>query len=477
LGVTSVSNPAAALPSRPATAPPRQPVLFALGSAAAVVGTAAATLQSPQLGCTVALILLVACAYAGRPSAGIAALTLVWLLAPGIRRVLALEAGPVDQDPLSIAPFAATAAVAAIAAWRAGVPRFVSGLTAAVVAGLVFGVPSASGHVGAGLYSLAAYLSAFGMLLLGWREGRLPIERWTALRVLAVAAPLLGAYALYQYFVGMPSWDKLWLETVDFSSIGAPEPDKIRSFASLNSPGLLGVTLALAVVLYTARSGVLRWTSVALVVTAGGLAVTYVRSAWLSLAVAALVLLAASGRRALPRVGRLALLMTLMVVALSATGSTYTAVVDRIATFGSLGADDSAQARTATPEQVLPELATRPLGYGLGSAGEATRLAKDPGLKAPDNGYLAMAYQLGFAGALLVVGALLTAMAIALRRLFAARDGDRAVIAALFAFFLVALAGGDGFYGLAGVMLWYVTGAALGRTAARRNAPLSRRGP
>jgi putative inorganic carbon (hco3(-)) transporter len=430
----------------------------------AVATTSVATLQSPQLGCTVALVLLVASAYAGRPSVGVAALILVWLLAPGIRRVLALEAGPVEQDPLSVAPFAATAGVAAIAAWRAGVPRLVSGLAAAVVAGLIFGVPSASGHVGAGLYSLAAYLSAFGMLLIGWREGRRPLERWTPLRVLAVAAPLLGAYALYQYFVGMPAWDQLWLDTVDFSSIGAPEPDKIRSFASLNSPGLLGVMLALAVVLYTARTGLVRWTSVALVVVAGGLAVTYVRSAWLSLAVAALVLLLASGRQAARRVGRLALLMTLMVVALSATGNTYTAVVDRIATFRSLGADDSAQARTATPSEVLPELVSRPLGYGLGSAGEATRLAKTPGLKAPDNGYLAMAYQLGYVGALLLVGALLVAMSIALRRLWAARDPERAAIAALFAFFLVALAGGDGFYGLAGVMLWYVVGAALGRT-------------
>jgi hypothetical protein len=430
--------------------------------------TAAATLQSPQLGCTVALLLLVVFAYAASPPAGVAALVMVWLLAPGIRRVLALESGAISHDPLSVAPYVATAAAATMAAWRAGVPRLVIGLGATFAAGMVFGVPSASSNASAGLYSAMAYLSAFGMLLLGWHEGRRPLSHWTPLRVLYVVAPLLGAYALYQYFVGMPAWDQAWLDTVDFSSIGAPEPDKIRSFAALNSPGLLGLTLALAMVVYTARRGLLRWSAFALVVTAGGLAVTYVRTAWLALAVAAIVLLVASGRRAVPRVGRLVLLMTLMVLALSATGSTYTAVVDRIATIGSLNSDDSAKARTATPSQVLPELATRPLGYGLGSAGEATRLARSPGLKAPDNGYLAMAYQLGFVGAILVIGTLLTAIAIALRRLYARRDPERAVIAALFAFFLVALAGGDGFYGLAGVMLWYVTGAALGRSAAPR---------
>jgi O-antigen ligase len=291
-----------------------------------------------------------------------------------------------------------------------------------------------------------------------------------------VAAPLLAAYALYQYFVELPAWDQLWLDSVDFTSIGAPEEDKIRSFASLNSPGLLGVVLALAIVLYTGRAGLVRWTSAALVVTAAALSVTYVRGAWLALAVAAVVMMLASGRQAAQRVGRLTLLMTLMLVALSATGSTYTAVVERITTFGSLGEDDSAQARTATPAQVLPKLVTLPLGYGLGSAGEATRLTSTSGLKAPDNGYLAMAYQLGFAGALLVVGALLVAMAIALRRLYATRDPDRALVLGLFAFFLLSLASGDGFYGLAGVLLWYTIGAALGRTAAPRALPPTRRG-
>jgi putative inorganic carbon (hco3(-)) transporter len=471
--VTSVSNPPAALPARPALRlSTRRAGSFALITAIAVAATSAATLHSAQLGCTVALVLLVTTTYVARPPLGMAVLIVVWIVAPAIRRILGLEAGVVSQDPLSVAPFVATGAVAAIAAWRSGVPRLVLWLAAAVVAGLAFGLPSASGHASAGLYSLFAYLSAFSMVLLGWHEGRLPVERWSPVRVLCVAAPLIGAYALYQYFVALPAWDRVWLDSVDFSSIGAPEAGKIRSFASLNSPGLLGVVLALAIVLYTGRAGLVRWTSAALIVTAAALSVTYVRSAWLSLAAAAVVLLLLSGRQAAPRVARLALLLTLMALALSVAGSTYTAVVERIATFGSLGQDDSAQARTATPSEVLPELVDLPLGHGLGSAGEATRLARTEGLKAPDNGYLAMAYQLGFAGALLVVGALIAAMAIALRRLYAARDPDRALIAALFVFLLVGLAGGDGFYGLAGVLLWYIAGAALGRSTAptRRGA-------
>jgi hypothetical protein len=432
---------------------------------AAVTVTAAAILQSPQLGCTVALVFLVVTAYAALPPAGVAALVLTWLVAPGIRRVLGLEVGYVPEDPLSVAPLVATAAVAAMVAWRIRLPRLVSVMAALVGAAMLFGLPSASGQASAALYSLASYLGAFSAVVIGWREGGSPVKRWTLLRVLSFAAPVLALYAIYQYFVELPSWDQAWLDTVDFSSIGAPEDGKIRSFASLNSPGLLGLVLAVAILFYTGREGMARWTSAALVVVAGGLSITYVRGAWLSLAVAAVVLVLASGRRAVPRVARLALLL-----ALSATGSTYTAFFERIGTIGSLGQDDSARARTAMPAEVLPDLVGRPMGYGLGSAGEATRLSKSSGLRAPDNGYLAMAYQLGFVGALMFVGALLTALAIALRRLFARGDPDRALVAALFVFFLVALLGGDQFYGFAGVMLWYLTGAALGRSVTGRRA-------
>lgn len=438
----------------------------------AVSFTAAATVRAPQLGCSVALVGMVIAAYAARPSAGVAALMLTWLIAPAIRRALGLVIGYLpSNDPLSVAPFLATAAVAVMAAWRIRLPRSVLAVIAVVAAGMVFGLPGGTAQPSAAVFSLLAYLSALSALVVGWSEGRLPLERWTVMRIVGITAPLLAAYAFYQYFVGLPPWDQAWLDSVDFTSIGAPEEGKIRTFASLNSPGLLGVVLALAVLLYTARRGLAGRASAALVLAAGGLAVTYVRSAWLALAAGAVVLLIASGGRAATQVGRLALLLTLGVLALSATGGTYTAIVERVQSFGSLGEDDSAQARTATPAEVLPRLVSRPTGYGLGSAGEATRLASRGGLKAPDNGYLAMAYQLGLLGGLLVVGALLAAMLMAVRGLFAVRDPDRAILAAVLAFFLVALAAGDQFYGLAGVLLWYITGASLARSARPARPP------
>jgi hypothetical protein len=427
---------------------------------AAVTVTAAATVGSPQLGCAIAILVLILGMYAANPTAGVAALTLTWLTAPGIRRVLGLEAGYLPEDPLSVAPFLATAAVAAMAVWRDRPARMVLAVPAVAVTGLLFGVPSGLADPRAAAFSLMAYVSAISAFVLGWSERQLPLERWTLLRTLWLTAPLLALYALSQYFLGPPEWDQTWLDTVEFSSIGAPEETRIRAFASLNSPGTLGLALALAILVHASRPGRLGGMSPAVVVVAAGLAVTYVRSAWLALAVATLVLLLASRGRAAPQVGRLAVMLALAALVLSSSGSTFTAFIARVETFGALGQDDSAEARAAVPASVLPRLINEPLGFGLGSAGEATRLSPRAGLPAPDNGYLAIAFQLGPAGALIVVGALVGAMAIAIYRRWATRDRDRAPVAALFAFLLVALAAGDQFYGFPGVVLWYVVGAA-----------------
>jgi putative inorganic carbon (hco3(-)) transporter len=435
----------------------------ALLAVIAVVATAAATVRSPQLGCAIALVVMVVSMSAASPAAGVAALTLTWLMAPGIRRVLGLEVGYLPEDPLSVAPFVATLAVAAMAAWRERPPRTVFAVPAVVAGGLLFGVPAGLADANAAAFSLMAYLSALSAFLVGWSDGRLPMERWTMLRTLWLAAPPLALYALAQYFLGPPVWDQTWLEVVEFSSIGAPEADRIRAFASLNAPGTLGVVLALAILVNAGRPEPVRILSPAVAVVAAGLAVTYVRSAWIALVVATLVLLLASRGRAAPQVGRLAIILALAVLALSASGSTFTAFIGRIETLADLGQDDSAEARAAVPAIVLPALVDEPLGFGLGTAGEATRLSPRGGLAAPDNGYLAMAFQLGLVGASFVLAGLLTAMAIALRRLWAARDPDRALVAAFFAFFLVALLAGDQFYGLGGVILWYVVGASVGR--------------
>jgi O-antigen ligase len=138
-------------------------------------------------------------------------------------------------------------------------------------------------------------------------------------------------------------------------------------------------------------------------------------------------------------------------------------VTERFNTLGELDEDQSANARQSTQLELLPQIAVRPFGFGLGSAGEPSRLRAETPLRAPDNGYLSVAYQLGPVGGLVFIGAFIWAATTGARG--ARRAGPhrrrRATLAAIFAFFAVALYLGEAFYGLAGVLLWYFVGVGL----------------
>ena len=129
--------------------------------------------------------------------------------------------------------------------------------------------------------------------------------------------------------------------------------------------------------------------------------------------------------------------------------------------------------------------ARAPLGHGLGSAGEATKLKGESLLRAPDNGYLALMYQVGPVGFLLVVAALGYVLRGRLERARApARPGQdlRLVLFAMFVYLLVTLAAGDEFYGSHGVIFWFIAGQVLAydfrrrAQAAQRVAPAHRLG-
>jgi len=431
--------------------------LLAAGGAALV---AALTVRSPQLGCAVALVGMVVAAYAGRPATGLLALWAVWLLVPGIRRALGLETGYVSSDPLSVAPLAATLAVGALALVRARLGRGPKLVLAAAGGGLALGLPSGAADPAAALYALAAYGAGLAGLVIGWREAREDGLAASLRRALLVAAPLLASYGLYQYFVGLPAWDAAWLQSVTFTSVGSPEEGRVRIFATLNSPGLLGVVLAVALLLLLGRRRLGPLALVAMALVGVGLALTYVRSAWLGLLLGLLGLALASRGRALPRLVPFALALALAWVALATAGGTSAALLERAGSFGDLGADTSLQARQATPLELLPELARLPFGHGLGTAGEASRLSDSAALPASDNGYLALAYQLGLPGALLVTGAFVVPIVLVLRAAVTKRARALAAPAAVLVAFLGLMAAGDQLYGLAGVILWYLIGGA-----------------
>jgi hypothetical protein len=443
--------------------------ILVVGGATALIVAAALT-ASVQVATAFTLVALVIALHQYNRQWGIIAVFAFWLIAPGLRRVLGLMTGYVDSDPLSLAPFLATSAVAGLELLRFHVPTVIRRVLLVAAGGFALGLPVGlvSGPSSA-MYAFIAYLAAVSAAVLGVGERTLARES-TLRRVLLYGIPAVAAYAIYQHVFGLPAWDKEWLDATQFASIGISEGEPVRSFASLNSPGTLASLLGLSLLMFLTVHRV-RWvTAVALVTVCVAISFTFVRSAWLALIVAGVAhVIASRGASARVVFGSAALIM-LTAVALSPVSPTAHQVVDRFKTVKNLGQDTSASERQATFRDTLPVALRAPIGHGVGSAGEATKLEGESLLRAPDNGYLALMYQVGPVGFLLVVAALGYVLVAAWNGARARAPGQdlRLVLFALVVYLLVTLAAGDEFYGSHGVVFWFIAGQVMAYDFRRR---------
>src|SRR5690349_14311637 len=97
-----------------------------------------AGMRSLQLGCSVALYILVVAVYAQSRRAGVIALWLSWLLLPWVRRLFGME-GLVESDPLAALPFVMTATLAVAELWRGPVSRRAYLIMGAALCGYLIG--------------------------------------------------------------------------------------------------------------------------------------------------------------------------------------------------------------------------------------------------------------------------------------------------------------------------------------------------
>ena len=437
----------------------------------AVVGSLGALLLgwlltvSIQATCAFVLIVLVIALHQSDRSWGIVAMFAIWFVAPLLRRIFALITGPIANDPLSLAPFLATAAIAAIELSRVHVPSRVRRVLFLAAAGFAIGLPAGLlAGPRAALYAFVAYLAAVAGGVLGFSE-RGSLHDSNLRRILLFAMPPIAAYAIAQHYLPFPSWDRAWLDATEFSSIGdVTRQEDIRAFSSLNSPGALAPLLGLSLLCYITVFRHRAITIAGAAVTLVALSVTFVRSAWVSLIVAGLAhVIASRGRsaRLMLGAGAVAVAATL---ALAPVSNTARDVYNRFTSIVNPEADVSATERASSFSQLLPTALEAPLGHGLGTAGEPTKLTGESDLRAPDNGYLSLMYQVGPIGFLLVLAALALSLQAAWN---GARDRARGqelrlLLFAILVYLLVQLTSGDSFYGSHGVIIWFVCGQALG---------------
>jgi hypothetical protein len=409
------------------------------------------------------LILAVVTSHQYDRRVGICALFGLWFLAPELRRILALQTGFVDHDPLSLAPYLATAAIAGFELVDVHVPHRLRRVVLIAAGGFLIGLPvGIVAGASSGIFAFLAYVAALSGIVLGLGEG--PTMRDSTLRrVLLYGLPPIAAYAIMQRVLPLPSWDRTWIMATGLLSVGNPDEGPIHVFGTLNHPGALAPVLGLSLLCYLTIKRVTKVTVVGAVLVVIALQLTFVRGAWVALIVGGLAhVVASNGRSARVVLGALAA-VAVATVALSPVSHTAKDVITRFKTIKSN--DASVQERQATLSETLPRAVAAPLGHGLGTAGEPTKLKGDQdALRAPDNGYLSLIYQVGPIGFVLIMGVVVYCFALAWDGAQARAPGQemRVLLFAMLAFMFVWLYVGDGFYGVTGVILWFICGQILG---------------
>jgi putative inorganic carbon (HCO3(-)) transporter len=433
---------------------------FAAILLAAAVGVL--VVNSHQISITVVSVIALVAVYLQSRVTGVVLLWCYWLFIPLVRRVFGLIEDLPEFDALALVPFLGTGVLAALEIERLTFSRRAKALMTTAVAGFAIGVPFGLATPNALAFAAGAYLSALAAFAIGYGERRRGSRDPALGTALAYALPVIAVYGIVQYFYPLAAWDLHWLESVSFGSIGSPEEGHIRIFATLNSPATLGAMLAIGILflMFSDRLGPFRPLVLGLLVFA--LALTYVRSVWLSFVVALLIfVLSARGGHATRMVGVIAVIIVAGIVAAGAN-STAGAFVDRMTSLGELSEDRSAQARLSTTSDIGPAVIREPFGEGIGQAGLATKLAgSEKGSQELDldNGYLGLALQLGMLGFILVLAAVFWAVALSARAVQltgGARLG--ALCLAILIFILVMHLSGDALYGVTGAVFWYIVG-------------------
>lgn len=396
------------------------------------------------------------------PTVGLALVVILWIIAPLIRRLLDYfvesKQGP---DILSLAPFFATLVIGVLAYRRQKPSKAVLIVMFAVWAGFLWGTPAGLDDPFPLMFAMFSYIAATVGLLLGyhdWKRGTIVLEK-----LLLVIIPIVAAYAIYQFITPfLPPWDALWLKFEAPISIGTKEQGTFRAFSTLNSPGMLAGVLALFALMLLVGPRLTPWRLAAGGLTMAALLFTQVRSAWIAMAVAMVALIPVSRGGILGRVAVLLVILGGMYV--FAGGSTAgQAVVDRAASVGdaSSGGDHSTNERIQAITEFGPKALVQPIGDGLGSVSQASRLSSKGEPPFADNGYLLILWQTGLLGFVLVFGGILAGTIYGARQLNSYKRKERFPFVAIVIVTGVQSAAADTLFGLAAVILWYSLGALM----------------
>lgn len=329
--------------------------------------------------------------------------TLVWVVAPFIRRVIDYQRDEYTSVTIiSLLPMLATASLIIPTLPRIG--QLPAKLRTALI---LMAIPMCyAAVVGVARYGLSAVFEAASWLgpalflpyLATRRTSDLVRRYW--LQSLVILSAASAAYGIVQYFTA-PAWDMLWLsESGMTGSMGQAEAMRFRVFSTMNSTGTAAVFWAMTLPIATIHRPIRGPLGFALaILIAVALALSLVRIGWLMAIAGVIVLVVRSrGSQRAQNVGILALATILMVAALPLMPG-GDRVVSRFTSFGQLSEDNSFRVRQSISVEVAKEILRNPIGTGIGSVAAGKMSGQSRGVTGVDNGYADIVLRLGLPGA------------------------------------------------------------------------------
>jgi hypothetical protein len=296
-------------------------------------------------------------------SAYFAFLLAVWFVIPLLRRLVDYSSGPLDPNPMLLAPYFTTLAIPLLrlpSVMKAPIAVIFPFLLCSVgiLLGLVTGLFAYP--VTSVIHDLLNWITpvAFAAFLTleDAADFRSSLQTWFPFLVIASAV-----YTLAQFVLVFP-WDMAWLINLDAPSQGGTEPFALRAFGPLNSAGTAAFVFSAGSLFILNQR---RWWRIpALILTVMALLTTQVRAGWVVLSIGLLISLYKSPKTTVIAMGILVVLgisFSLMGVA-----ANDQSISERLASFQHPSDDNSANGRLEGYAAAWNDLENHPLGHGLG---------------------------------------------------------------------------------------------------------------
>ena len=292
-------------------------------------------------------------------------------------------------------------------------------------------------------------------LFISWRD--YPLYRRNIERTFVWGVLVTGIYGIVQFLIA-PDWDLFWLANAKLTSMGDPEPLKLRVWSTMASPAPYAAMMLAGLLLLFTNKQVMRIPASAV----GYLAflLTTVRTLWGGWLIGVITLITALKPRLQMRLFMTILIMALCVVPLTQIKEFSEPIANRFETFSNLEDDDSAKVRQKIYENGLHSALTNGLGNGVGN----TFIVNKKGILEPiviDSGILDMFFTLGWFGGVFYLAGIIILLVKVFQSPECRFDPFMAAARSIGLGMLSTLAGNSGMLGMPGMILWGFLGIAL----------------